>query len=181
MGMQVFDDTRLTKILREGKDVLVCQLLAEGGGPVWRQVHVPEDGGLLMMPVRKRTRRRSKVWPTEEMEKEEQTWQNKIWPPAAQEKKKPEWTGPSKSMEVVLSKQVDGKKREVVMVTDVVTGKQTIKMRFGADGRSEKEKQGAMNVSKGGADVSEREDLRGPAQEGQSEPTQTPGGQDKFK
>ena len=84
-------------------------------------------------------------------------------------------------MEVVLSKEVDGKKREVVMVTDVVTGKQTIKMRFGADGRSEKEKQGAMNVSKGGADVWEREDLRGPAQEGQSEPTQTPGGQDKFK
>ena len=77
-----------------------------------RQVQVPEDGGsgLLMMPVCKRTGRRSKVWPTAEMEKEEQTWQSKIWPPAAQEKKKPEWTGPSKSMEVVLSKQVDGKR-----------------------------------------------------------------------
>ena len=177
MGMQVFDDTRLTKILKEG-----CPgVPAEGGGPVWRQVQVPEDGGLLMMAVRKRTHRRSKVWPTEEMEKQEQTWQRKIWPPAEQEKKKPEWTGPSKSMEVVLSKEVDGKKREVVMVTDVATGKQTIKMRFGPHGRSEKEKQGAMNVSKEGAEVWEREDLRRPAQEGQSEPNQTTGGQDKFK
>ena len=78
MGMQVFDNTRLTKILKEGKDVLVCQLWAEGGGPVWRQVQVLEDSCLLMMPVRKRTRRRSKVWSTEEMEKEEQTWQSKI-------------------------------------------------------------------------------------------------------
>ena len=80
-----------------------------------------------------------------------------------------------------MSKQVDGKKREVVMVTDVTTGKQTIKMRFGADGRSDKEKQVAMNVSKGGADGWEREDLREPGQEGQSEPTQTPGGKDQAQ
>ena len=181
--MQVFDDLRLTKILKEGNYIFVCQLWAEGEGPVLRQVQVPEDGGsgLLMMPVCKRTGRRSKVWPTAEMEKEEQTWQSKIWPPATQEKKKPEWTGPSKSMEVVLSKQVDGKKREVVMGTDVTTGKQTIKMRFGADGRSDKEKQVAMNVSKGGADGWEREDLREPGQEGQSEPTQTPGGKDQAQ
>ena len=80
-----------------------------------------------------------------------------------------------------MSKQVDGKKREEVMVTDVTTGKQTIKMHFGTDGRSDKEKQVAMNVSKGGADGWEREDLRGPEQEGQSEPTQTPGGNDQAQ
>ena len=33
-----FDDTRLTKILREGKELLMVQLWQEAGGPVWRQV-----------------------------------------------------------------------------------------------------------------------------------------------
>ena len=112
-----------------------------------------KDDCLLMMPVRKRTPRRSKVLATKGMEKEEQTWQIKIRPPGEQEKMKPEWTGPSKSMEVVLSKEVDGKKKEVVMVTDVQTGRKTIEMRFSADGKSQKEKQGAMNVSKEGADI----------------------------
>ena len=80
-------------------------------------------------------------------------------------------------MEVVLSSPGQGRKREVVMVTDVVTGKQSIKMRI-ADGRSEKEKQVVMNVS-GGADGWEKEDLHGPGPEGQPEPAPTPGGKDK--
>ena len=92
----------------------------------------PENGdmGLLMMPVRRRMRRRSKDYLAEEMEQEEQTWQSKVWPPAAQEKKAPEWTGPgyglNKSMEVVLGglrKEVNAKKREVVMVMDALTPK----------------------------------------------------------
>ena len=133
----------------------------------------------LMMPVRKKTRRRRKVLPTAEMEQEEQTWPSKVWPPAAQEQKKPEWTGPGygprKSMEVVLTKEVDSKKGEVVIVTDVGTGRQTIKMRFGADARSDKEKQAAKNASKQGADGWKREDLIGPGQE----PTPTPRGKDQ--
>ena len=128
-SMQAFVDSRLTKVLKDGRDIISFQLWAESGGPVWKQVKVPEDGGtgLLMMPVRKKTRRRSKVLPTAEMEKEEQTGQSKVWPPAAQEQNKPEWTGPeygpSKSMEVVLTMEVDGNKREVVIVTNVTTGR----------------------------------------------------------
>ena len=92
----------------------------------------PENGdtGLLMMPVRRRMHRRIKDYPAEEMEQEDQTWQSKVWPPAAQKKKAPEWTGPgyglNKSMEVVLGglrKEVNAKKKEVVMVMDALTPK----------------------------------------------------------
>ena len=82
-------------------------------------------------------------------------------------------------MEVVLTKEVDSKKGEVVMVTDVATGRQTIKLRFGADARSDKEKQVAINASKQGADGWKREDLIGLGQEGQPEPIQTPRGKDQ--
>ena len=73
-----------------------------------------------------------------------------------------------------MSKQLDGKEREEVMMKGVITSKQTIKIRFSADARSDKKKQVAMNVSKGGADGWEREELLGPRQERQSEPTQSP-------
>ena len=60
-----FDDTRLTKILKEGKELMLVQLWQEEGGPVWRQAQVPDRGGadLLVMPARMRTCRLSKVWP----------------------------------------------------------------------------------------------------------------------
>ena len=77
----------------------------------------------------------------------EQEWQSSVWPPVAPEKKTQEWTGPgygpSKSMEVVLggvTKEVDGKKREVVMITDVATGRQTIKNRFKPGEPAEKDR-----------------------------------------
>ena len=187
-GLQVFADSRLTNILRACGNTIVYQLWAEGGGPIWKKVQVPENGdtGLLMMPVRRRMRRRSKVYPTEEMEQEEQTLQSKVWPPAAQENKAPEWTEPgyepNKSMEVVLgglSKEVNGKNRELVMVTDVATCRQTNKMRFSTDTGSEKEKLAAMYAQRQSTDVWEREDLAGPGQEEQSEPALTSKGKDQ--
>ena len=54
---------------------------------------------------------------------------------------------PSKTMEVVLSSTGQGRKREVVMVRDVVTGRQTIRMRI-ADGRSKKEKQVSVSLTR---------------------------------
>ena len=88
--------------------------------------------------------------------------------------------GPSKSMEVVLSSPGQGRKREVVMVTDVVTGRQTIKMRI-ADGRSEKEKRVSRNVC-GEADGWEEEDLQAETGAGeQAETAQTPEGKDKVQ
>ena len=125
---------------------------------------IPDQGGtgLLVMPVRRRTRRRSKVWPLEEKEKVDTTK-----------------AGPSKSMEVVLSSPGQGRKREVVMVTDVVTRRQSIKMRI-ADGRSGKEKHVSPNVS-GGADGWEKEDLHETGAEGQAETPQTPRSKDKAQ
>ena len=41
-GVQIFDDSRLTKLINAGgSTVLFCQLWAEGGGAVWKQVKVP--------------------------------------------------------------------------------------------------------------------------------------------
>ena len=115
--MEAFDDSMLTKLINAGGSAIVCcQLWAEGGGPVWKQVKVPENGetGLLLMPVRRRMRRRSRV---DLQEGREPEWQSLVWPPAAPEIRPHEWTGPgygpSKSMEVVLggvTKEVNGRR-----------------------------------------------------------------------
>ena len=44
-SMQAFVDSRLTKVLKDGRDIIVCKLWAESGGPVWKQIKVPEDRG----------------------------------------------------------------------------------------------------------------------------------------
>ena len=105
-GVEAFNDSRLTKLMNAGGSAIVCcQLWAVGGGPVWKHVKVPENGdiGLLLMPVRRRMRSRSRV---DLQEGREPEWQSSVWPPAAPEKGAQEWTGPGygplKSMEVVL-------------------------------------------------------------------------------
>ena len=73
-------------------------------------------------------------------------------------------------MEVVLggvTKEVVGKKQEVVMITDVATGRQTIKMGFKPGEQEEKERLAAMNAQRQKADVWQREDLVEPGQEEQ--------------
>ena len=101
----------------------LVQLWQDEGGPVWRQAQIlTKDGaGRIVIPVIMRTGRPSKVWPLEE----EQSFTAGV--------------GPSKTMDVVPSSPGQGRKREVVMVRDVVTGPQTIIMRV-ADGSSEKER-----------------------------------------
>ena len=138
-------------------------LLPAVGGGRRKLVKVPENGdtGLLMMPVRRRMRSRSRVDLPNDSEQEcqppvrERTWQSSVWPAAALVTKAQEWAGPgygpSKSMEVVLggvTKEVNGKKREVVMITDVTTGRQTIKMRFKPGEKAEKERLAAMNAQR---------------------------------
>ena len=72
-----------------------------------------------------------------------------------------------------MTKEVNGKKREVVMITDVATGRQTIKMRFKPGEKAEKERLVAMNAQrqKKNPDVWEREDLAEPGQEGAARAT----------
>ena len=104
--------------------MLCCQLWAEGGGAVWKQVKVPENGdtGLFMMPVRRCMRTRSRVDLPNGSEQEcqpsgrERTWQRAAWLAAEPVTKAQEWAGPgygpSKSLEVVLggvTKEVDGR------------------------------------------------------------------------
>ena len=64
--------------------------------------------------------------------------------------------GPPKSMKVALggvTKEVDRKKREVVMIMNVATGLQIIKMRFKRGEQAEKERLAAMNAHRQKADV----------------------------
>ena len=112
---------------------------------------------LMMMPVRRDLRSRSRV---DLQNGREQEWQSCVWPTVAPEKKTQEWTGPgygpSKSMKVALggvTKEVDRKKREVVMIMNVATGLQIIKMRFKRGEQAEKERLAAMNAHRQKADV----------------------------
>ena len=52
-GSEVFDETRLTKIIQEDNEVMVLQLKQDENGPVWRQTQVPGKRrlSLLLMPV----------------------------------------------------------------------------------------------------------------------------------
>ena len=76
-----------------------------------------------------------------------------------------------------MTKEVNGKKREVVMITDVATGRQTIKMRFKPGEKAEKERLVAMNAQR---QPSGRErTLRSRDRRGQPEPPPTLKGKDK--
>ena len=96
---------------------LCLQLYTEGGIATWRQTDVPNYGhsGVLMMPI-KRTPPHDRV------------------DPAAMERQ----TTPTSSRrtgtaEVVLrgvSKEPDGRTRELILYTDQVTGKQPVRYRF---------------------------------------------------
>ena len=96
---------------------------------MWRQAQIPPRVGavLIVMQVRMRTRGPSKVWTLAE----EQSFTAGV--------------GLIKTMEVVLSSPGQGRKSKVVVITDVVTGRQTIRMRV-AGSRSEKARQGVRNV-----------------------------------
>ena len=80
-----------------------------------------------------------------------------------------------------MTKEVNGRKRDVVMDTDVTTGRQTIKMRFSKGVEALKERLLVTNGQRPRTDVWEREDLAGPGHEGQSKPAPTPKGKDKEK
>ena len=68
-GVQFFEDSRLTKLINEGgSTVLCCQLWAEGGGAVWKQVKVPENGDMGMLKRRMRSMSRSRAEAHEEQE-----------------------------------------------------------------------------------------------------------------
>ena len=86
-------------------------------------------------------------------------------------------------MKVVLggvTKEVNGKKREVFMITNVTTRRQTIKMRFKPEEKAEKERLAAMNAQRQKTDIWERKkNLAELGQEGQPEPPPTPKGKDK--
>ena len=93
-GVEAFNDSRLTKLMNAGGSAIVCcQLWAKGGGPIWKQVKVPENGdiGLLMMPVRRHIRSRSRV---DLQDGREPEWHSSVWLPAAPEKEAQKWTGP---------------------------------------------------------------------------------------
>ena len=129
--MMSFDKTRLTRILREGRNLSLSQLWTNGGEPVWKGVSAPAGDGamLLMMLVRRRTSRGiSKVWQAAE----------RIWPPVVKEKAL--FGGQGKSTEVLIQAPGPGKRREVVMTMDIATGKRTFKMTIDDNETGEKEK-----------------------------------------
>ena len=79
-----------------------------------------------------------------------------------------------------MTKEVNGKKREVVMITDVATGRQTIKMRFKPGEKAEKERLVAMNAQRQKKQTFGRErTLRSRDRRGQPEPPPTLKGKDK--
>ena len=108
-GLEAFDDSRITKLITTGGPRAICyQLCTQGGGAVWRQVAVPENGhqGVLLIPVRMRSDRVDIG----------QGWMGSTWLPAAgPAERKPGVT------EVVLNgptQGLDGRRLEVVLLTN---------------------------------------------------------------
>ena len=122
-ALRKFSDSRMTKLVSTGGPMCLClQLYTEGGIATWRQTDVPNYGhsGVLMMPI-KRTPPHDRV------------------DPAAMERQTtPALSRRTGTAEVVLrgvSREPDGRTRELILYTDQVTGKQSVRYRFQTGGQ----------------------------------------------
>ena len=122
--LQRYSDTRMTKLISTGGPMTLCyQLYTEGSVATWKQAAVPNYGhsGVLGMPV--------KCMPQpDQVDPAAMAWQ----------------TAPASSRrvgttEVVLrrvTRERDGRTRELILFTDRATGKQTVRFRFQRGARS---------------------------------------------
>ena len=116
--MQQYSDTRMTKLISTGGPMSICyQLYTEGNVATWKQVSVPNYGhsGVLLMPVKRMPH-------PDQVDPAVMVWQTT---PASNRR-----VG---TMEVVLrgvTRESDGRKHELILFTDMATGKQTVRFCF---------------------------------------------------
>ena len=113
--LQLFSDQRMTKLVTDGGSTSLCyQLYTEGGVATWKQTVVPNNGhsGVLLMPVKRMPH-------PDRVDMKAQAWQSLTWPPAAGAAAKQ--TGVTEVVLKGVTREADGRNREVVLFTDRAT------------------------------------------------------------
>ena len=127
-ALQLYSNRRMTNLVSTGGPTSLCyQLYTEGGVAAWKQTAVPNRGHsyVLLMPV-KRMPHPDRVDPAAK------DWQGSTWPPAAPAAAKQ--TGVTEVVLRGVTREADGRNREVVLFTDKATGRQTVRIRFQTNG-----------------------------------------------
>ena len=120
--LQQYSDSCMTKLISTGSPMSLCyQLYTEGNVAAWKQAAVPNysHSGVLLMPVKRMPH-------PDQVDPAAMAWQ----------------TAPASSRrvgttEVVLrgvTREPDGRTRELILFTDRATGKQTVRFRFQTGG-----------------------------------------------
>jgi hypothetical protein len=116
-ALRPFSDSRMVKLLSTGGQMCLClQLHTENGVATWRQTDVPNNGqsGILLMPIKKTPQQ----FQTDPSAMERQAAQTRRGPGA---------------VEVVLrgvSKEPEGRTKELILYTCQATGKQSGRYRY---------------------------------------------------
>ena len=118
-----FSDARMTKLISTGGPMCLClQLYTEGNVATWRQTDVPNYGhsGVLMMPVKRMPN-------PDQVDPAAMAWQAT---PASSRR-----VGRTEVVLRGVSKEPDGRTRELILFTDQATGKQSVRYRFQTGGQ----------------------------------------------
>ena len=121
-ALQQYSDARMTKLISTGGPMSLCyQLYTEGNVATWKQASVPNYGhsGVLLMPV-KQMPHPGQVDPAA------MAWQTA---PASNRR-----VGTTEVVLRGVTREADGRKRELILFTDRATNKQTVRFRFQTGG-----------------------------------------------
>ena len=120
--LRPFSDSRMTKLLSTGSPMCLClQLYTENNIATWRQTDVPNYGqsGVLMMPIKR-------------------TLNNDLVDMATRERQTtlvPRRQGPAEVVLRGVSREPEGRTKELILYTDQVTGNQSVRYRYQTGGQ----------------------------------------------
>jgi hypothetical protein len=120
--LRPFSDSRMTKLLSTGGPMCLClQLYTENNIATWRQADVPNYGqsGVLMMPIKQ-------TWNNDRVDTATREWQTMLVP---------RHQGPAEVVLRGVSREPEGRTKELILYTDQVTGKQSVRYRYQTGGQ----------------------------------------------
>ena len=170
-ALQQYSNSRMTKLISTGGPMSLCyQLYTEGNVAAWKQAAVPNYGhsGVLLMPVKRMPH-------PDQVDPAAMAWQTA-----------PASTRRVGTTEVVLrgvTREADGRKRELIHFTDIATNKQTVRFRFQTGGEELAARNEGLTLFSpgpgGAAGVGEQSVGAGPAKK--AEKPKTPRREDKAE
>jgi len=132
-ALKLFSDSKVTKLVSTGGPLCIClQLYTEGGAATWKQTNVPNMGhaGVLLMPIK------GSVHPDRV---------DTATPPPRMKR-----TGTTEVVLRGVSKEPDGRARELILYTDNTTGKQQVRYRIQTGGQELTERNAGLTFFSSG-------------------------------